>query len=176
MNDPSQMPLFISLFVIAFLLIGAEIYVPGGVLGIMGAICLSAAVFIGFSMSPLMGWASLLAVLAFCIAGLLFWFLYFPRSPAGRRLTLDANGAGFKIDLPAYASLVGARGVTSSPLRPSGVAEIGDRRHDVVAEDGVWIESGVAVVVSRVSGNRIYVLPENGEPEPGAGTVDGSVT
>ena len=159
MENPEQLTLFITLFVIAFLLIGAEIYVPGGIMGTIGALCLAGAVVLGFRMSPLMGGISLAAVMLLGILGLTFWFLFFPRTPAGKRLTLSADGADFKIDLPQFASLQDHQGVTLSALRPSGVAQIDGHRHDVTAADGLWLDAGTPVRVSRVRGSRIEVAP-----------------
>lgn len=171
MNDPGQMTLFITLMAAAFLLIGAEIYVPGGILGSLGAVSLVAAVVLGFRLSPTMGWVSLAGILLLSILGVIFWFIFFPRSTAGKRLTLTTDGADFKIDLPQYAALQDQKGVTRSALRPSGTAEFEGRRHDVTAEHGLWIDINTPVRVTRVSGSRIEVAPIEAQQrqDPSAG-------
>lgn len=167
MNDPNHLTLFITLLITAFLLLGAEIYVPGGVLGSIGAGCMIGAVVVAFRMSPTMGWASLAGVMLLTVVGAIFWFAFFPRSPAGKRLTLEADGATFKIELPHFAALADRQGITRSPLRPSGAAEFDGRRYDVTAANGLWIDANVAVVVSNVRGSRIEVTPL--EPKAGKG-------
>lgn len=57
-----------------------------------------------------------------------------------------------------YADLLGKSGRAVSTLRPSGKAEI-DGRTYTVETDGFFIESGTAVTVIRVQGNRILVGP-----------------
>ena len=52
--------------------------------------------------------------------------------------------------------LVGARGLTTTPLMPGGKARFGQRILDVIAE-GEAIARGVDVVVVEVQGNRIVV-------------------
>jgi membrane-bound serine protease (ClpP class) len=53
-------------------------------------------------------------------------------------------------------SLLGKEGVATTTLRPAGIAEIEQRRIDVVA-DGGWIEQNRPVRVIEVSGNRVVV-------------------
>jgi membrane-bound serine protease (ClpP class) len=51
---------------------------------------------------------------------------------------------------------VGQHGETATPLRPAGIALIDGVRVDVVSE-GEMIAAGVAIVVTRMEGNRIVV-------------------
>jgi membrane-bound serine protease (ClpP class) len=52
--------------------------------------------------------------------------------------------------------MLGRTGVTRTPLRPAGIAEIDGERMDVVS-NGEMIDSGVTVLVTRLDGNRIVV-------------------
>jgi membrane-bound serine protease (ClpP class) len=52
--------------------------------------------------------------------------------------------------------LLGRRGVTFTPLGPSGKIRLGERLLDVVA-DGEFIDRGVDVEVVEVHGNRVVV-------------------
>lgn len=54
------------------------------------------------------------------------------------------------------AEILGATGITISPLRPAGKAQIEGRLYDVVS-DGPYIQDGSKVSVVRVNGNRIVV-------------------
>ncbi len=91
-----------------------------------------------------------------------------PRLPFGRQLVLEG---GMDADLgyvsgPASDRLrLGRTGVTVSPLRPAGIADIDGSRVDVVS-DGGFIEAGVPVVVTRVDGNRIVVRRIEAHKEP----------
>ncbi len=53
-------------------------------------------------------------------------------------------------------SLVGLKGKAVTPLRPSGVAMIGDRRVDVITQ-GEFIDAGIEVKVLAVEGNKLIV-------------------
>jgi membrane-bound serine protease (ClpP class) len=162
MSGISLVSVYATLMLAAFILIGAEVYVPGGVLGAFGAACLVAAVVVGFRMGPIAGWAGLGVVLALSAVGVYFWMTLFPRTAAGRRLSLGREGTGTRASDPAAERLAGQAGVALSPLRPAGVARIGGHRVDVLSENGVWIEAGSVVRVSRVTGGRLYVETVSG--------------
>ena len=77
---------FIILAIVGLCLIGAEVFVPGGVLGAIGALSLLGAIGVGFVVFP-PHIATLLAVLIMLGAGvaLFCWIRYFPKT---RRTTL----------------------------------------------------------------------------------------
>jgi membrane-bound ClpP family serine protease len=66
--------------------------------------------------------------------------------------------------IPSLDSLIGKRGTTSTPLRPTGVAEIEDRKMDVIT-DGRYIASGEEIVVIRTEGTKIIVSSLANEEE-----------
>ncbi len=53
-------------------------------------------------------------------------------------------------------SLIGLKGISVTPLRPSGTAMIADERVDVVTE-GSFIQANVPITVVKVEGGRIVV-------------------
>jgi membrane-bound ClpP family serine protease len=55
------------------------------------------------------------------------------------------------------SDLVGAQGITITPLVPSGKARFGDRLLDVMADGGEAIPRGAAVEIVEVHGNRVLV-------------------
>lgn len=100
----------------------------------------------------------LAAILA--LAGALVLGRFLPRSSPFKRLMLFAeekHKAGFSAAARAGVE-VGAVGQALSALRPSGIGVFGESRFDVVA-DGEFIEQGLAIRVTGVSGSRITVEP-----------------
>ena len=67
------------------------------------------------------------------------------------------------ISAPDRQDLIGAIGLTSTALRPSGTAEFGDERMDVVTE-GPFLEAGVRVKILHADGYR-HVVREVTESE-----------
>ncbi|MCX7818345.1 MAG: hypothetical protein N2652_03925 [Kiritimatiellae bacterium] len=148
--------LYLALILAGIVMLGLEIYVPGGVLGVLGLLCLAGAVAIGFTLGPMVGWLSAAAVVLGTGIGVWVWIRWFPRTRAGQRLTLTADGRDFKAPSAEWRALVGMTGEAVTDLRPAGIARIGGRRVDVTAE-GTWIEAGRPVRVVAVDGVRIVV-------------------
>jgi len=157
MNEISLVSVYFTLLLAAFILIGAEIYVPGGILGSFGAACLVAAVIVGFRMGPVAGWSGMGLVLVLAVAGAFFWMTVFPGSPAGRRLTLKPDRQASPPGDSERGNRIGQTGIALSPLRPAGVAQIDGHRVDVQAEDGRWLDAGTRLRVSRISSSQLYV-------------------
>lgn len=148
---------YITLLVCGLFLVGVEIFIPGGVVGALGAAALTGAVVIGF-ISPdfpdWFGWVSLFLVLLLTGLAVFLWMRFFPESPMGKALALNQNIS--KKDQDDSLWKTGMKGICLSPLRPAGKALIEGHRADVIA-DGTWIEADSAVEVIKVEGNRIYV-------------------
>jgi membrane-bound serine protease (ClpP class) len=62
-------------------------------------------------------------------------------------------------DTVRISTLMGSLGVALSPLKPSGIAQIGGERVNVVTE-GDFIDTGQKVRVVAVEGMRVLVQPE----------------
>jgi len=140
--------------------------IPGfGIAGVLGILALAAGLVMSMigegstgqfvaAVAVRVGFA---VVLALALSVLLLRFM--SRLPVGRglvlRTSLDATG-GYASPPESDMSLLGQHGRARSMLRPSGIAEIGGRRIDVVT-DGEMIEAGDAIVVVRVDGNRVVV-------------------
>jgi len=153
---------YFTLLVCGLFLIGAEVFVPGGVLGIFGASALIAAAFIGFAIFPVwLGWLSLFFILGTSGLAVFVWMKYFPKSPIGRALSLGQNIT--KRDQDDSLWKPGMKGTAVSSLRPAGKALLDGKRADVIADDGTWIEPDAAIEILKVEGNRIYVRKTDGE-------------
>lgn len=165
-----MLEIYIACLVLGFILLGAEIYVPGGILGTLGGLALLGAIIVGFRVEQFGtqgGIISAFIILTTVIAGLFFWIKYFPDTPVGRMLSLADSEADYKADDAGNRELLGAEGVAGNNLRPSGIAAINERRIDVIA-DGSWIEKGARLKVIDVSGNRVVVRKlEESEDAPG---------
>lgn len=153
----TALQLFVAFLCIGFLLIAIEIFVPGAILGVLGALSLLIAVIFGFqAFGPQGGFLAL--VLLLIVGGILLalWIKYFPRTPFGKTLSLQTDGRDFKSAPESLGDLLGRDGVAQSSLHPAGIAIIDGQRTDVVTESG-FIAEGRRVRVIRVEGNRIVV-------------------
>jgi membrane-bound serine protease (ClpP class) len=149
--------LYFALLLAGFVLIGTEIFIPGGILGIFGSIAWLAAAIVGLQKFP-EPWNAVSAVSLLFIGILTFvvWIRFFPKSRFGRLLSLNENSATYKAHKTSELP-VGTVGEALSTLRPSGIAVFEGKRVDVVA-DGEWIEAGQSVMISSTSGGRVSVV------------------
>ncbi len=147
---------YITLLSCGLFLIGVEIFIPGGVVGALGAAALIGAAVMGFMIfPPALGWLSLALILFLTGLAAFVWMKFFPGSPVGKALSLNQNIS--KKDQDDSPWKPGMKGTALSTLRPAGKALIEGNRADVIADDGTWIEQNAAIEVIKVSGNRIYV-------------------
>ncbi len=145
-----------------YLLLFLELFLPGGVLGVIGGISVLYACYLAFGLST--GWGAAALVLSFVVVAVAIRL--FIRSRVGKDLMLvDNEGAkGWRASEAGLEELLGREGTTLTALRPAGLVEIDDLRIDVVA-DGEFLGSGVRVRVSEVEGNRVMVEAVETEPD-----------
>lgn len=165
----SYLEIYIILVLCGLLMIGVEIFIPGGVLGLLGGLGLAAAAVIGVWKFPEpYGLLNVVGIIGLSALMIYLWLKYLPETPLGKNLTLKNDSADFKshADNPVKA---GMSGVAKTDLRPSGIATINSKRIDVIAESN-WLPKGSPLRVSGVSGSRVLVIesePPSGErPEP----------
>ncbi len=149
--------LYLTLLLAGFVLIGMEIFIPGGILGIFGTIAWISAAVVGWQKFP-EPW-NMVSAFSLLLVGLLtfvVWIRYLPKSRVGKTLSLNESSASYKshkmTELP-----VGTVGEAVSTLRPSGIAKFDGKRLDVVA-DGEWIEAGESVKISSTANGHISVV------------------
>lgn len=159
---------FTVLLLAGLLLLGAEIFVPGGVLGVMGGFALMGAMAMGFvAFGPQQGVLAALLILVFVGISIALWIKILPRTPIGKSLTLSTDTAGYKSAAVSMRDYVGKEGEAVSPLGPSGLIRIDGKRLDAVAE-GKWIDAGTRIRVVQVVGNHLTVRalpPASAEPQ-----------
>ena len=150
---PEGLWTIIGLLAVGYVLLLMELFVPGGILGVIGGIAIIIGCYQAFGMGIAWGAATVVLSVVVTVVGVNTFF----RTQAKRGLMLsDRRSATWKAPEASLAELVGRRGVTVSVLRPSGVAEIDGRRIDVVA-DSEFLSAGVEIVVREVEGVRVVV-------------------
>ena len=151
----SSLLVITALLLCGMLLLVAEVaIIPGfGVAGIAGVLMtLGAGVYAWHEHGAAWGIGSILLASVVTAAAIVIA----PRTRAGKALVLSEDLAGAATG--ASEALVGLEGVAVSPLRPAGIAQIGDRRIEVES-DGIFIEAGQHVRITAVDGSRVVVEP-----------------
>ena len=152
------MNVIILLFVVGALLLAAEVFLPGAIAGIIGAVALLIGSVVSFDQ---FGFSGGLAASALAI-GLVILMLYLelvvlPRTAFGRRLvvqaTVDATSQPPVADLAAIANKP-AEALTT--LAPSGYVLIDGRRYEAFCRSG-HVQKGTTLQVVGVDNFRIIV-------------------
>jgi membrane-bound serine protease (ClpP class) len=147
------------LFIVAVAFIYVELFLPGGVFGVVGFIAFIASIVLAFRTYGV-NWGLGVSVAELLVATvlILYGLKRFPQSRAGKILILGRSldkklGYSGTEDHEKY---VGMQGETLTLLRPAGMAKIDSKRIDVVTE-GTFIEKGKRIQVVAVEGNRVVV-------------------
>lgn len=148
------MALIITLLILGALLMFLETVLPGMVTGIIGFLCLAAAVVAGYHNFDIQTGNLILAAVAVELAlGLFVWLKFFPESRLARRFISRSAVGELGVENP---ELLHCTGVSITNLRPSGAATIDGKRIDVVTEGGL-IDQGKPIKVVAVEGARVVV-------------------
>ena len=155
--------LVVALLIVSLLLLFLEIAViPGfGICGIAGIILLLLGLGLAYwklSMGMAVTVTIVAVVAVMMLIAYVIWIL--PHTGMGRRFILSETApvADENEDKNCLNRFLGAEGVATSYLRPSGIAKIADERVDVITE-GDYVEKGTKIKVIKISANRVIVAP-----------------
>jgi len=150
-------PLFLLLLAILF--IGLELMLPsGGALSFLAALSAIASVVVAFmNGGPVIGttWMGVTGLLLPVVIGLAI--RWWPRTPFGKQL-FNIPDPSTESDGGPRQALLGRRGIAASVMIPAGRIQVDGKAWDAVTE-GMPIEQGQSIEVTRVEGNRIVVRP-----------------
>ena len=150
------MTLIIGLLVTAFILFFFEIFLPGGVLAVIGGIILLTACAMTYSEFGIT-WAIALLILGL-VGALIMFFLeirLIAHTRFGRQFALKSTIAA-RLNPRADEALVGRSGIAQTTLAPTGKVRIDDKTYVAQAEDG-FLEKGHAVKVVRIETFKLIV-------------------
>ena len=136
----------VLLFVIGVFLLGIEIVVPGGILGVFGALALGAGIFLAFREFGSVGGATATGI-AFVIGGCALYleFVLLPKTRLARKFSMTETVAGrSQPEIADRSSVVGKEVIAATTLAPSGYVELEGRRYEA------FCRSGHAAIGSRL--------------------------
>ncbi|MDA1275540.1 MAG: hypothetical protein O2960_16100 [Verrucomicrobia bacterium] len=146
--------MIVTLILVGGVLILLETILPGMVAGLLGVVCLVAAVIMGYTNFGLQtGNLILVGVVIGLVIGTFCWIRYFPGSRAASVFVSKGVIGDLGVEKP---ELLGQTGAAQTDLHPSGMAIINGQRIDVVTE-GPLIERGTPVKVVALEGIRVVV-------------------
>ncbi|MCA1318891.1 nodulation protein NfeD [Bacillus tianshenii] len=146
------------LFILGVIFIVLEIFVPGGILGVLGLGAVITSFFLATGNIVQTGISLLVAMVVTVVAMVVLFTVFGKRIRLFDRIILrdSTNTEQGYVSNVSRIELVGQEGVTLTPLRPSGTAVIREERIDVVTE-GSFIGSNKRVRIVKAEGPRIVV-------------------
>ena len=152
--------LIVVLIFAAMVLFMLEILTPTlGLLATLGVASLIAAIWMGFTLHPAVGWILLVSLTFLTPVYLALLVRFLPNTALGKRIFLrrlkSSRGEGTP-EAEKYQALVGKTGVTETPLHPSGAVRIDNQRVIALAESDM-IEKDRTVLVIKATGTNVIV-------------------
>jgi membrane-bound serine protease (ClpP class) len=148
----------VILFIIGLILLLIEAFLPNfGIVGGVGIIAVSAAVVLSAADT---GQGLTMFILALIFSGVIIAlsFRFLSKRGIFQHIILsyrEDRELGY-VGPKDYRELVGKKGITVTPLRPAGTAQIEGLRIDVVSEGG-FISAHQEVEVTQIEGMRVVV-------------------
>ncbi|QYM79429.1 serine protease [Horticoccus luteus] len=148
----------ILLFVAGLVLLGLEVFVPGGVLGVIGGLAMLGGCALAFHDFGPGGGLIASVVGAVLLGGMLYAeFAWLPRTRFGGKLFLRrAIHSKSQPPVAEAESVVGQIGEAATTLAPSGYVLVGGRRYEAFSQSGL-IARGTTVKVVSMDNFRIVV-------------------
>ena len=152
--------LAIILCIAGIICIAMEVYLPGGVIGLLGICAVIGAAYMGYQHNANFGTMLLICGIAGSITASWFSFSYLSKTKEGKKALLMETD----IQLPEdrYKELLEKRGTAVCDLRPSGVVLIDSERYDASTK-GEYIVEGTEIIVYSIETDHIFVkeAPQN---------------
>lgn len=148
----------IVLIAFGIFLIVIEIwFVPGGIVGIIGVVCMGIAIFLSFrNYGETTGFITLSISAAVLVAAIVYGF----KTNLWDKISLNTAITGRAYEESDTLVSVGDEGITLSTLRPIGKGEFKDQVYEV-RSFGEYIQQGTNVRIVMIKENKIYVEPIN---------------
>ncbi|WP_420892308.1 NfeD family protein [Pseudobacillus badius] len=148
----------VLLFIIGAVLVVAELFLPGGIAGILGFSGLAGSILLAGDNVKWMGVSLVIAMAISITAMILMVKVFGKKMKFFKKMILNdaTNTESGYVSNVNRSELLGKTGITKTPFRPSGTMMMEKERIDAVSEGG-FIAPGKEVVVVKVEGARIVV-------------------
>ena len=152
------MSLVLLFFAVGILLVGVDVFVPGSLLGVLGGMAWVAGVAVAFSRFGVNAGAYASGV-ALVLGGVALYLEleWLPKSRLARKFSWKSSSGGQSQPAIAARTVVGQRAVAITPLAPTGVVALGDRRYEAFARSG-HVAVGAAVDIIDLDNFRLIVV------------------
>jgi len=145
------------LILVTLVLVFFEVLLPGGILGVLAAVSLLIATWLGFSDYGFIGGASVFLGSLIMVALLLFVeFKLLAKTSYGKKFFLDASIEGRSNKAQADESIIGKEGIALTRLNPSGKVSIDGKSYEAYSQDG-FLENNCTISVVAQDNFKLIV-------------------
>ena len=152
------MNVIILLFLIGVLLLAGEVFVPGAILGIIGAISMFAGCVVSFGQFGTMG-GLLATALAVTLLGAMLYLelVWLPKSRLGKGMVVQSTvAATSQPPLAEMSAVIGKTAEAVTPLVPSGYVTVEGRRYEGFCQAG-HVAKGTTLRVTGLDNFRLIL-------------------
>jgi len=146
------------LFLIGVLLLAGEVFVPGAILGIIGAICMLVGCVLSFVQFGTSGGLMATGV-AVALLGLMLYIelVWLPKTRVGKKMIVQSTvSATSQPPLAELNAVVGKTAEAVTPLVPSGYVLVEGRRYEAFSQAG-HVPKGATMRVSGLDNFRLIL-------------------
>ena len=151
------MDVIVTLFIVGVILIAVEVFVPGGIIGVIGVTALVGGIIVAYFEYGSGG--ALMAGLAaggLVMIALVIEFAVLPKTPLGKRLFLRKKIKGATEYSHAGNLETGVEGKAATALAPTGLVLIAGKKYEAASRSG-FIEKNETVKVVEKDNFRLIV-------------------
>ena len=151
------MIMIILLFLAGVVLIGSEVFLPGGILEAIGGALMIGGIAVSYTeFGAFIAFFATIVAIASVFLALFFEFKILPRTPMGKQLFMSGTIKDSTTYLKADDDVVGQIGRTVTALGPTGFVLLGSRKLEAASKSG-FIEKNEEVRVTGKDNFRITV-------------------
>ena len=143
--------------VISLVLIFSEFFLPGGIMGAIGAILFIISIILSFVHGSSLYEALIFAVIAlFCLLSIIRIALARMKSGKGNKHMYHQDDQEGYIACEVDKTLIGKEGTAFTDLKPSGFISVQGERFQAISQGG-YLEKGTSIVVINAEGAHYRV-------------------
>ncbi len=151
------MTVIVLLFLVGVILIGCEVFLPGGIIGAIGGAMMIAGIVLSYSeFGPTGALFSTVIAIALVTLALFLEFRILPKTRMGRRLFLSGSVQGSTTYSKGEEDMVGQTCLTLTALGPTGFVLLNGKKLEAASRSG-FIEKNEEVKITGRDNFRIIV-------------------
>lgn len=148
---------FLFFMLSGIILIFIEIFVPGGIFGVIGSLLLLLSAVFCFNLhGTKIGFYYTFAMILFITILVVLALSFAKYFPFRNKIFLTTSEKDINIKNKSLESLMGQEGKSFTVLRPTGKIIIDNKRYDAMTE-GTYIPKNVDIKIIRIENNRLIV-------------------